>query len=116
VRGFYKAGTKMTPRFRVGIGVSGSRNGTLDPESCDCDPGGGHGPRRDGAARWSGDASREFAGDEQGTSQDPAATTAARVGHWCHGETAAATTAAQVKVVSDEFHGGWVEVPSICCC
>ena len=35
VRGFYKAGTKMTPRFRDGIGVSGSRNGTLDPDFCD---------------------------------------------------------------------------------
>ena len=35
VRSFYKAGTKMTPRFRDGVGVSGSRNGTLDPESCD---------------------------------------------------------------------------------
>ena len=35
VRGFYRAGTKMTPHFRDGIGVSGSRNGTLDPESCD---------------------------------------------------------------------------------
>ena len=31
MRGFYKAGTKMTPRFRDGIGVPGSRNGTLDP-------------------------------------------------------------------------------------
>jgi len=35
VRGFYKAGTKMTPRFRDGIGVPGSRNGTLDPDFCD---------------------------------------------------------------------------------
>ena len=35
MRGFYKAGTKTTPRFRDGVGVSGSRNGTLDPESCD---------------------------------------------------------------------------------
>ena len=35
VRGFYKMGTKTTPRFRDGIGVFGSRNGTLDPESCD---------------------------------------------------------------------------------
>jgi len=25
----------MTPRFRDWIGVFGSRNGTLDPESCD---------------------------------------------------------------------------------
>jgi len=33
MRGFYKAGTKMTPHFRDRIGVSGSRNGTLDPES-----------------------------------------------------------------------------------
>ena len=35
VRGFYKAGTKTTPCFRDGIVVSRSRNGTLDPESCD---------------------------------------------------------------------------------
>jgi len=35
VRGFYTAGTKTTPSFRDGIGASGSRNGTLDPESCD---------------------------------------------------------------------------------
>ena len=35
MRGFYKARTKTTPRFRDGISVSGSRNGTLDPESCD---------------------------------------------------------------------------------
>ena len=35
VRGFYKAETKTTPRFWDGIDVSGSRNGTLDPESCD---------------------------------------------------------------------------------
>ena len=35
VRGFYKAGTKMTPCFRDGIGVPGSRNGTLDPDFCD---------------------------------------------------------------------------------
>ena len=34
VRGFYTAGTKTTPSFRDGIGASGSRNGTLDPESC----------------------------------------------------------------------------------
>ena len=32
MRGFYKAGTKMTPRFRDGIDVSGSRNGTLNPD------------------------------------------------------------------------------------
>jgi len=25
----------MTPRFRDGVGVSRSRNGTLDTESCD---------------------------------------------------------------------------------
>jgi len=31
VRGFYTAGTKTTPSFRDGIGASGSRNGTLDP-------------------------------------------------------------------------------------
>ena len=31
MRGFYKAGMKTTPRFWDGIGVSGSRNGTLDP-------------------------------------------------------------------------------------
>ena len=35
MRGFYKTGTKMTLHFRVGIGVFGSRNGTLDSESCD---------------------------------------------------------------------------------
>jgi len=35
MRGFYKAGTKMTPRFRHGIGVSGSRNGTFDHDFCD---------------------------------------------------------------------------------
>ena len=34
VRSFYKAGTKMTPRFRDGIDVSGSRNDTLDPDFC----------------------------------------------------------------------------------
>ena len=32
VRGFYKVGTKMTPHFQDEIGVSGSRNGTLDPD------------------------------------------------------------------------------------
>ena len=37
MRGFYKAGTETTPRFRDGIGVSRSRNGTLDHESCDYD-------------------------------------------------------------------------------
>ena len=71
------------------------------------DPGGVHRPRRDGAARWRCDASKESASDEQGTSRDPAATMAARVGRWCRGETAAATASAQVKVVSDGFHGGW---------
>ena len=35
VRGFYKVGTKMTPHFRDGINVSGSRNGTFDPNFCD---------------------------------------------------------------------------------
>jgi hypothetical protein len=35
VRGFYKAGMKMTPRFRDGIGVPRLRNGTLDPDFCD---------------------------------------------------------------------------------
>ena len=35
VRGFYKTGTKTTPRFRDRIGVFGSRNGTLDPDFCD---------------------------------------------------------------------------------
>jgi len=35
VRDFYKAGTKMTPHFRDGIDVSGSRNDTLDPDFCD---------------------------------------------------------------------------------
>ena len=35
VRGFCKAGTKKTLRFWDRISVSGSRNGTLDPESCD---------------------------------------------------------------------------------
>ena len=30
VRGFYKAGTKMTPHFQNGIVVSESRNDTLD--------------------------------------------------------------------------------------
>jgi hypothetical protein len=37
VRG-YKAGTKMTPHFRDGIGVPGSRNGTLDPDFFDYGP------------------------------------------------------------------------------
>jgi len=32
VRGFYKVGTKMTLHFQDEIGVSGSRNGTLDPD------------------------------------------------------------------------------------
>jgi len=35
VRDFYKTGTKTTLYFQDGIGVSGSRNSTLDPESCD---------------------------------------------------------------------------------
>ena len=35
VRSFYKAETKMTSRFRNGIDVSGSRNGTLKPDFCD---------------------------------------------------------------------------------
>ena len=32
VRGFYKAETKTTPCFWDGIDVSGSRNGTLNPD------------------------------------------------------------------------------------
>ena len=35
VRCFYRAGTKMSPRFMDGIGVSGLRNATLDPNFCD---------------------------------------------------------------------------------
>ena len=35
VRGFYTAGTKMTLRFQNGISISGSRNCSLDSESCD---------------------------------------------------------------------------------
>jgi hypothetical protein len=31
-------GMKITPRFRDGIGVSGSRNSTLNPDFCDYDP------------------------------------------------------------------------------
>ncbi len=34
-RGFYKVGTKMTPRFRDGDGVPGSRIAATDPVSCD---------------------------------------------------------------------------------
>ena len=32
---FYKAGTKMTPRFRDGINIFRSRNDTLEPDLCD---------------------------------------------------------------------------------
>jgi hypothetical protein len=35
VRGFYKLGTKMTPRFRDGDGIPGSRIAATDPVSCD---------------------------------------------------------------------------------